>query len=160
MTFTVLQPAIFMQTMQGGWNEIIRTGKFALPYSRRVKTCYVDFRDVAEVAAQAFVSEKLDNGTFELCAPGSFNRVEIAALMSEALEVRIEAGELSFDVWADAAGVPEGHVRSGLKRMYADYNQHGFQGGNATVLKCLLDREPRTLRQFFKELVLRRSIAA
>jgi uncharacterized protein YbjT (DUF2867 family) len=160
MTFTVVQPAIFMQTMEGGWKEIIRSGKFALPYSRRVKTCYVDYRDVAEVAAKAFVTEEFDNGTYELCAPGMFNRSEIAALMSETLELRIEAGEMSFDTWADRAQVPEGPVRAGLKRMYAEYNQYGFRGGNPTVLKCLLGREPRTLQQFFQELVARNLKAA
>jgi len=160
MTFTVLQPAIFMQTMEAGWNEVIRSGRFALPYSRRVKTSYVDYRDVAEVAAEAFVTDKFDNGTYELCAPGMFNRSEIAALMSEALDLRIDAGEMSFDVWADRAQVAEGPVRAGLKRMYAEYNQHGFCGGNATVLKCLLGREPRTLKQFFHELAVRNLKAA
>jgi uncharacterized protein YbjT (DUF2867 family) len=160
MTFTILQPAIFMQTMESGWNEIIRSGRFALPYSRRVKTCYVDYRDVAEVAAEAFVTDKFDNGTYELCAPGIFNRSEIAALMSEALELRIDAGEMSFDMWADRAEIPEGPVRAGLKRMYAEYNQHGFRGGNPVVLKCLLGREPRTLQQFFHEMAVRKMKAA
>jgi len=160
MTFTILQPAIFMQTMEGGWSEVIRSGRFALPYSRRVKTSYVDYRDVAEIAAEAFVTDKFDNGTYELCAPGMFNRSEIAALMSESLELRIDAGEMAFDVWADKAQVPEGPVRAGLKRMYAEYNQHGFWGGNAIVLKCLLGREPRTLKQFFHELSVRNLKAA
>lgn len=160
MNYTVLQPAIFMQTMEAGWNEVIRSGRFGLPYSRRVKTSYVDYRDVAEIAAEAFVSDRFDNGTFELSAPGQFNRSEIAALMSEALELRIEAGEMSFDTWADRAQVPEGPVRSGLKRMYAEYNQYGFRGGNPTILKSLLGREPRTLRQFFQELAHRNLRAA
>jgi uncharacterized protein YbjT (DUF2867 family) len=160
MTFTVLQPSIFMQTMESLWNEVIRSGRFALPYSRRVKTCFVDYRDVAEVVARAFTSDKLDNGTFELCSPGMFNRVEITALMSEALDLRIEAGELPFDQWADAEQIPEGPVRSGLKRMYADYNQYGFHGGNSLVLKAVLGREPRSLKEFFRELALRRELAA
>ncbi len=160
MTYTVLQPAIFMQTMEGGWNEIIRSGKFALPYSRRVKTCYVDYRDVAEVAAEAFVTDKFDNGTFELCASGMFNRSELAALMSEALELHIEAGEVSFEIWADMAHIPEGPVRAGLKRMYADYNQYGLRGGNPMVLSGLLGREPRTLKQFFHEMAIRNLKAA
>jgi uncharacterized protein YbjT (DUF2867 family) len=149
-----------MQTMEPGWTEIIRTGKFALPYSRRVKTSFVDYRDVAEVTAEAFVTDKFDNGTFELCAPGIFNRAEIAALMSDSLELRIEPAEMAFDVWADKAQVPEGPVRAGLKRMYAEYNQYGFRAGNPTVLKCLLGREPRTLKQFFHELALRNLKAA
>jgi len=160
MTFTILQPAIFMQTMERGWTEVIRSGRFALPYSRRVKTSYVDYRDVAELAAEAFVTDKFDNGTFELCAPGLFNRSEIAALMSEALDLRIDAGDISFDVWADRERIPEGTMRAGLKRMYAEYNQHGFRGGNATVLKCLLGREPRTLQEFFHELAVRNLKAA
>jgi uncharacterized protein YbjT (DUF2867 family) len=160
MTYVVLQPAIFMQTMEAGWNEVIRSGRFALPYSRRVKTSFVDYRDVAEVAAEAFVTEKLDNGTYELCSPGLFNRSEIAALMSAELDLRIEAGEMTFDTWADRAQVPEGPVRAGLKRMYAEYNQYGFRGGNPTVLKCLLGREPRTLQQFFHEMVARNLKAA
>ncbi len=160
MTFTVLQPAIFMQTMEAGWREVIRSGRFALPYSRRVKTCYVDYRDVAEIAAEAFVTERFDNGTFELCSPGNFNRSEIAALMSEALDLRIEAGEMAFDAWAEMTGIPEGPTRSGLKRMYAVYNQYGFRGGNATVLKCLLGREPRTLSGFFQELAAKQIRAA
>jgi uncharacterized protein YbjT (DUF2867 family) len=160
MTFTVLQPAILMQTMEHGWNEVIRSGRFLMPYSRRVRTCYVDYRDVAEVAALAFTTDTLDNGTFELCSPGMYNRGEIAALMSDALGLRIEAGEISFDAWADAERIPDGPVRAGLKRMYADYNQHGFRGGNAVVLKCLLGREPRTLKEFFRELAIRNIRAA
>lgn len=160
MTFTILQPAIFMQTMELGWSEIIRSGRFALPYSRRVKTSYVDYRNVAEIAAEAFVSDKFDNGTFELCAPGMFNRSELAALMSDALELHIEAGEISFDAWADRAEIPEGSVRTGLKRMYAEYNQYGFRGGNATVLKCLLGHEPRSLKEYFRELAVRNLKAA
>lgn len=160
MTFTVLQPAIFMQTMESGWKEVIRSGRFALPYSRRVRTCFVDYRDVAEAAAEAFVTDRLNNGTFELCARGTFNRTEIAALMSEALELHIEAGEISFEAWAETMRIPDGPVRDGLKRMCADYDQHGFHGGNATVLKCVLGREPRTLKEFFQELAVRNLRAA
>jgi uncharacterized protein YbjT (DUF2867 family) len=160
MTFTVLQPAVFMQTMERGWNEVIRSGRFLMPYSRRVRTCYVDYRDVAEVAALAFTTDTFDNGTFELCSPGIFNRAEIATLMSDALGLRIEAGETSFDLWADTESIPEGPVHAGLKRMYADYNQYGFRGGNAVVLKCLLGREPRTLKEFFRELAIRHVRAA
>ena len=89
-----------------------------------------------------------------------FNRSEMAALMSEALELRIDAGDISFDVWADKEQIPEGPMRAGLKPMYAEYNQHGFRGGNATVLKCLLGREPRNLKQFFHELAVRNLKAA
>jgi uncharacterized protein YbjT (DUF2867 family) len=160
MTFTVLQPAMFMQNIESGWSEVIRSGRFSLPYSRRVKSCYVDYRDVAEVVGQAFTSERLDNGTFELCSNGMFNRVEVAAMMSGALDVKIDAGEIAFDEWAEKAAIPDGPRREGLKRMYADYNQYGFRGGNSLVLKSILMREPRTLKEFFNELASRQQKAA
>jgi len=160
MTFTVLQPAIFMQTLERGWNEVIRSGRFSMPYSRRVKTCYVDYREVAEAAAMALTSSTLDNGTFELCSAGMFNRAEIAGMMSDAVGLRIEAGETSFDAWSDDERIAEGPRREGLKRMYADYNQYGLRGGNALVLRSLLGREPRTLKEFLVELAVRRIRAA
>jgi uncharacterized protein YbjT (DUF2867 family) len=47
---------------------------------KRTKACYVDYRDIAEAAAIALTSEKLDNGTLALCAPGILNRIEVAEL--------------------------------------------------------------------------------
>jgi uncharacterized protein YbjT (DUF2867 family) len=160
MKFTVLQPAMFMQNMEASWPEVMRTGKFALPYSKKAKACYVDYRDVAEAAAMALTGNKLEGGTFEMCAPGTYNRIEVAALMSDALGRKIEAGEVPFEDWAHAQNLPEGPVRAGLKRMYADYHEHGFPGGNGMTLRCVLGREARTLKSYFQELAGQQRMAA
>jgi uncharacterized protein YbjT (DUF2867 family) len=152
MNFTVLQPAMFMQNFDRSWSDIVRRGRFALPYSVHARACYVDYRDVAEAAAIAFATNRLDYGTFELCAPGMLNRIEVAALMSEALDFPVKAGEISFDEWAHAAQLPSGPMRDGLRHLYEDYDRHGFPGGNALVLRAILEREPRTLRQYIQEL--------
>jgi uncharacterized protein YbjT (DUF2867 family) len=152
LIFTVLQPTMFMQTLANGWSEVLRRGSFSLPYSMEAKASYVDYRDVAEAAALALTSSKLDYGTFELCSEGMANRVELAQMMSEAAGQTIKAGVADYDPWAQAAHIPEGPVREGLRRMYADYDHFGFPGGNALVLRAILDREPRTLRDFINEL--------
>ena len=157
LEFTVLQPTMFMQTLDNGWNAAIKQGRFSLPYSKSAKASYVDYRDVAEVAALALTGDRLGYGTFELCAPGMVNRVELAAMMSEAIERTIEAGEPSFDEWAQTARIPSGSRREGMRTMYADYDQYGFPGGNALVLQAILEREPRTLRQYIQELVNRKA---
>lgn len=36
--------------------------------------------------------------------------------------------------------------------MMAHYDEHGFPGGNALVLRAILGREPRTLQGHFREL--------
>lgn len=161
MTFIVLQPAMFMQTLDNGWNEVLEHHRFSLPYSKQAKVPYVDYRDVAEVAAIALTQEKLDYGTFELCAPSMVNRVELAAMMSEAIGHPVEAGEPSFDQWAQAAHIPAGSSRmDGMRTMYANYDQYdqyGFPGGNALVLRTILGREPRTLQQYLQELANRQA---
>ena len=50
-------------------------------------------------------------------------------MMSEALGRNIEAGEPSFDESARMANIPDGLLREGLARMYADYDLYGFPGG-------------------------------
>ena len=147
MIFTVLQPTMFMQTIEQGWDEVVSQSRFALPYSKQVRVCYVDYRDVAEAAALALTSDKLDYGTFELCAEGMVNRIELALLMSDVLGRSVEAEESSFDDWAEKARIPEGPVRDGLKRMFGDYDEFGFPGGNSLVLEAILGRPPRTLRR-------------
>lgn len=157
MEFTVLQPTMFMQTIDNGWSAVLEQNCFSLPYSKHAKVSYIDYRDVAEVAALALTGDQLGYGTFELCAPGMVNRVELAAMMSEVIGRTIEAGEPPFDEWAQAANIPEGSRREGMRTMYADYDRYGFPGGNALVLRAILGREPRTLRQYIQELASRKA---
>jgi len=35
--------------------------------------------------------------------------------------------------------------------MFADYDRYGFHGGNALVLRSILQREPRSLQAFLEE---------
>jgi uncharacterized protein YbjT (DUF2867 family) len=155
MQFIILQPTMFMQNFDSSWKAVVEKGRFALPYSKYAKASYVDYRDVAEVAAIALTSDQLDYGTFELCDAGMVNRVQLTGMMSEALDRPIEAGEPTFEEWAQLAKIPAGAVREGLKKMYAHYDRYGFPGGNAVVLRAILGREPRPLRQYFYELVSR-----
>jgi uncharacterized protein YbjT (DUF2867 family) len=155
MNFTVLQPTMFMQNFDSGWQTVMEKGQFALPYSKQAKASYVDYRDVAEVAAIAMTSDRLDYGTFELCDAGMIDRVELAGMMSEALDAPVEAGEPTFDEWVQMAHIPEGAMQDGMKKMYAHYDRYGFPGGNALVLRSILGREPRPLRQYFYELASR-----
>ena len=52
---------------------------------------------------------------------------------------------------SEAMSVSAGPVGEGMARMMDHYDAHGFPGGNALVLRSILGREPRTLKQFFQE---------
>ncbi|HZZ37892.1 MAG TPA: NmrA family NAD(P)-binding protein [Acidobacteriaceae bacterium] len=153
MNFTVLQPTLFMQTLEKVWDDVAQNRCYAMPYSVHARTSWVDYRDVAEAAALAFTTHRLDYGTFELCAPGMPDRHEVAALMTEALGFPIKAVELPFEDWADASGLKPGPLRNGLKHMYEDFDRQGLPGGNSLVLRAILEREPRTLADYLRDRV-------
>jgi len=152
MKFVILQPAIFMQTIGEAWSVIKKTKKVALPYSKWSGMCYVDYRDVAEVIAIAFTEEKLDNGTFELCAEGTYNRVELAKIISNILETNIEAKEISFEDFSKNTGIPDGFLKEGMGKMFDRYDRYGFHGGNSLILEAILGRKPISLQEFFSDL--------
>jgi hypothetical protein len=51
--------------------------------------------------------------------------------------------------------MPEGAFRDGMTRMLAHYDRHGLPGGNPLVLRAILGREPRSLKDYFHELASR-----
>jgi uncharacterized protein YbjT (DUF2867 family) len=152
MDYTILQPAMYMQMLAGSWKMAEEQGQLIMPYSKLSKMSYVDYRDVAEAAAIAMTGTELSYGTFELCSPGMYNRLDLAALIGDALGKTVEAGEISPEKWAQQAHIPPGPLSDGLIAMNKEYDRYGFSGGNGLVLKAILGREPRTVKQFIQEL--------
>ncbi|MBF8188879.1 hypothetical protein ITP53_24725 [Nonomuraea sp. K274] len=155
MDYTVLQPARLMQNWSDPWREVVEHDRLPMPYPVTARFCWVDYRDVAEVAARAMTDDELGHGTFELCAPGMCDGTQLAAMISEELGRRIEAQEIPREQFASQ--LPAGPMREGLTRMLAHYEQHGLSGGNPLVLRSILGREPRSLRQYFHELATHRT---
>jgi uncharacterized protein YbjT (DUF2867 family) len=145
LEYIFLHPARFFQNYAAFWPKVIETGVLAEPWSADTRFSLVDYRDVAEVAAIALTEDRLLYGTFELCAPGYWNRRDVAALISEVLgrdtKERRETSVL-------------GDVPEGMKRMFAHYDRHDLLG-NPLTLRAILGREPRTLRAYFEELAKR-----
>lgn len=152
LDFTILQPAIFMSQLAGLWQSAKQTGTIAQAYSADSQMAYVDYRDVAEVAAEAFVSDHFSYGTFELAAPGMYSRRDLARLMGDTLGSPVVAEASDFDDFAERVQLPTGPLRDGLRTMNQHYDRHGFHGGNPLVLTALLGRDPRTVPTYLQEL--------
>ena len=152
MEFTFLHPAMFFQNYAAGWAEVVKTKVLTEPWSP--DTCFskVDYRDVAEVAAIALTEDRLKFGTFELCSEGYFNRKDVASLISEILGTKIETGNIVPAQPADEAKTNNNDIEKQVMKPMIDwYNMHGLVG-NSLILRAILNREPRTLRAYFKEL--------
>lgn len=152
LEYTLLHPANFFQNLDAAWPAIAKNGVFAESYPMSTRIARVDYRDVAEVAALALTSGRLAFGSFELCAPGRFNRLEIARMASEALGRPVSAEQWSFDDWVARSNPPyDKRQRLLLSKVHAHYAAHGL-GGNPLTLQAILGREPRTLNQYIQEL--------
>ena len=127
---------------EGTYRRALETGAVVAPWSKHSKMTYVDYRDVADVVALAFVDPRLSRGTFELAAGGMVDRIEVAEMMS-----RVAGRPLAAEDTDDVPTEPQG-----LATMFADYDRHGFHGGNSLVLQAILHREPRSVADFIAEL--------
>lgn len=136
LSFTVLQPAMFMQGLAGAWQEALNSGTVTMPWSQHSAMTYVDYRDVAEVVAIAFAGDALDNGTFELAAQGGVDRVRLAALIGKIAGRSVTAAD-------PTDGQPSG-MSEGLIAMFHDYDRYGFHGGTTwcCAASCSASRAP------------------
>ena len=153
LDYTLLRPAVLYQNLAAGWPAVIESGVLAEPFSVAARIARVDYRDVAEVAAIALTEDLLLNGAFELSADGGQNREEVAAIASKVSGRTISAAAPSFEEWAAKAGLPYNAAqRQQLAAMYANYDQHGLLG-NPFTLRSILGREPRSMHDFFNDLM-------
>jgi uncharacterized protein YbjT (DUF2867 family) len=154
MEFAFLHPALFFQNYAQSWPNVLKTGVLAEPWAIDTRFSRVDYQDVADVAAIALTENRLNFGTFELCAEGHLNRTEVAKLMSEVLGRAITASKLELPRHNDAArSVGDDPPNSAIEKMFLWYDSHGLLG-NSLTLRAILGREPRTLRAFFGELAV------
>ncbi|WP_428488356.1 NmrA family NAD(P)-binding protein [Rhodopila sp.] len=150
---TLLRPAVLYQNLAAAWPTVIKSGVLAEPFSSTARIARVDYRDVAEVAAIALTEDLLLNGTFELSADGGQNREQVAATASQVSGRTIKAAAPSFEEWVAKAHLPyNAEQKRQLGAMYAHYDQHGLLG-NPFTLRTILGREPRSMHEFFADLM-------
>ena len=144
LEFTVLQPARFMHgLLLSSRDRILAEGVLADAFRAEVSMAYVDYRDVAEVAALAVATPDLVGGTFELSAPGQPTLHDIADVLGEVLGRPVRAQHVALSDYAPAAGLlTNPYAADGFRRLREHYDRHGFPGGNALVLRTILGREP------------------
>lgn len=150
MEYVFLHPAMFFQNLASGFTNASKTGMLTEPWSAETRFSRVDFRDVAEVAAMALTEDRLNYGTYELCAEGHLNRHDVAELIGGVIERKIEAAKLDLNAGPKAAKPDVGQMAL-IKPMFDWYDCHALVG-NSLTLRAILGREPRSLRSYFEEL--------
>ena len=150
LDFTILQPARLMHNILSSWQKILSTGVYSEPFSADVPISDVDFADVAEVAAIALTKSGYGRAMFELCCEGMLNRHQRIELLSDVLGRPVKSADISIEDWLAKARISDPFEREARTRMFDYYDNFGFKGGNALVLRSILGREPTSYRSYLK----------
>ncbi|MNQ06832.1 NAD(P)H azoreductase [compost metagenome] len=158
LEYTILHPANFMQNIGMAWPSIRDHASFGEPFPTDTRIARVDYRDVAEIAAIALTEDRLAYATLDLCA-GMFSRLDVVAALSEELGSPIAALEPGFSVWAAQARLPYTDRQLLLLSKVLDHYRAYGLGGNSLALRAALGREPRSLREYIKDLIAEKKSA-
>lgn len=84
LAYVSLQPHGFMQNTLGYAGSIKAQSAIYAPLGKG-RVCYIDARDIGEVAAAVAASPRWDGQTLELTGPAAFSYADLAAAMTELL---------------------------------------------------------------------------
>jgi len=151
LNFSILQPAPYMQNLQGQLSDILERGIYPVPYSPTAPMSLVDLGDVAEVAAIVLTDPTQVGATYELAGPEILTPNQMAEILSRHLNRVIHATQISLETWrqrAQTSGLG-GYQLETLEKMFTYYDRNGLWG-NPLTLRTLLGRQPTSFGEYVK----------
>ena len=160
LSFTILQPAAYMQNVLAHRGRIVQEGVYPIPYPVQTRLSMVDLEDVAEAAALVLTEPGHANATYELAGTEGMSQSEVAAILAEQLGRPIRAQVVPLETWQERARTSGlgGYQVETLLKMFRYYAQFGFWG-SPRVLGWLLGRPPTTLEEFIARTIQERGKA-
>ena len=149
LSYTILQPAAYMQNVWAYWGQITGQGVYPVPYAVETRLGMVDLEDVAEAAAVVLTEPGHAGATYELAGAEVLSQAEVATILGQQLGHPVRAETVPLEAWerrARASGLGDYQVET-LAKMFRYYERYGFWG-NPRVLGWLLGRPPTTFAAF------------
>jgi len=115
LSYTILQPASYMQNVLGGWQAIVEHGVYAVPYSVETRMSMVDLEDIAEATAVVLTEPGHLGATYELAGPEVLTQSQIAEILSKHLERPVRAEQVEIEQWtrqAQASGMRQYQIET------------------------------------------------
>jgi uncharacterized protein YbjT (DUF2867 family) len=154
LSFTILQPAAYMQNVQAHWERMVAEGIYPVPYPVETRLSMVDLEDVAAAAAIVLTEPGHGGAIYELAGGEVLSQTQVAASLARQLGHPVRAERVPLDSWergARAAGLGKYQITT-LVKMFRYYERHGFWG-NPRVLAWLLQRPPTTFAAFVQRVM-------
>jgi uncharacterized protein YbjT (DUF2867 family) len=151
VTFTILKPHAFMQSLLMMWApEIAEHGTFHAAFGTG-RLAMIDVGDIASVAAQVLTTPGHENKTYTLTGPRSISMHEIAAVFSEVLSRPVEYVPLSIEALDQQ--LAEAHVDEFMRTLITDYfSAYSNNWGDLETadVERILGRPPRSIAEFVR----------
>lgn len=149
LSFTILQPAAYMQNVLAYKNSMLAEGVYSLPYSVTSKSSMIDLGDLGEAVVKVFTEPGHEFAIYELSGRTAYSGEEVAAIISNKTGRHIKAETMDRAIWEKnvrARGLQDYAVQT-LLNMFLYYEDYHFIG-NGMVLSWLLGREPTSFETF------------
>jgi NAD(P)H dehydrogenase (quinone) len=149
LPFTILQPSAYMQNILAGWQDILQTGVYSVPYSVDSRISVVDLMDVGDAAAKVLLETGFENSILECGGPQILSQKEVADVITKVTGIPVRADKLDPRIWemkARQSGMNNYQVDC-LIRMFEYYDENGLVG-NSHVLESVIGKPARTLHEF------------
>lgn len=154
LSWTLLQPTFFMQNFATYSGETIRRdGAFYYPAGDG-RAAFVDVRDIAAVAVEAFARPDQHRGkAYTLTGPAALSMAEVAVALSAASgrPVRyVDPGEEGYRVALEASGLPA-DLAGMFTYLYAVVVKNGWAAETTEDIGRVLGRPPTPFAQFARD---------
>jgi uncharacterized protein YbjT (DUF2867 family) len=153
LPYTLLRPGFFSQNLGDAYRRDIAEDRRIYVPAGRSRVAFVDVRDVAEVAALAFVDPASHAGkAYTLTGAEAVTFSDAAALLSEALGVPIHyvpASLLGYWRHLRRRGMPAGQVA--VQTILHVGLRFGQAEAPDSTLAGLLEHPPKTLRDYVRD---------
>ena len=149
LTWTILQPVVYMQNILVHWKSITQQGEYPVPYPAETRLSLVDLEDVAQVAALVLTEPGHTHATYELVGTPGLSQDLVAAILSQQLGRPVKVTTVPIEVLerqARRSGLGDYQIET-LIAMFRYYARYGMCG-NPQVLSWLLKRPPTILGNF------------
>lgn len=151
LSFTILQPAPYMQNILAFKDVIINEGVYRVPYPPQTRMSLLDLEDLGEAVATVLTGSGHDNAIYEIVGTDPLTQEEIASCIGKRLNKEIRVEEAPLTQWRLQAKEldMDTYQLETLSSMFEYYANYGLVGNN-NVLEMLLGRSPGSLDEFIK----------
>ncbi len=157
LSYTILQPASYMQNVLASWQSIVERGLYVIPYSVNARMSMVDLEDLGEAASVVLTQPGHMGAIYELAGPEILTQTQVADILGKHVGRLVRAEQMAIKTWrqqARTSGMGRYQIET-LAKMFEYYDRWGFCG-NPRILRTLIGRNPTTFEAFLKRTIQQR----